>query len=62
MQNHWSEPAKPGHKVKVKMKDEPSDGIIDKSYFITKFSFNKVLLADTSSTRELQFRELKFCH
>ena len=71
MQHQWSELAKPGRKVKVKMKDELSDGIIDKSYFISKLSFDsryfyatakaEVKLADTSSIRELQLRELKFC-
>ena len=58
--------------MKVKIKDELTDAIIEKPYFISKLSFDgcyfyatakaEVKLADTSSIRELQFRELKFCH
>ena len=70
MQDQWLEPAKPGCKVKVKIKDELTDArsLIN---FILKLSFDsyfyatvkaEVKLADTSSTREFQFREFKFCH
>ena len=36
MQDQWLELAKPGHKVKVKMKKELIDAIIEKLYFILK--------------------------
>ena len=39
MQHQSSKLPKPGHKAKVKMKGELSDGIIDKSHFISKLSF-----------------------
>ena len=36
MQQQWSDIIRPGHKVKVKMKDNLTSAVVEKSHFIGK--------------------------
>ncbi len=68
MQQQWNELVSPGCKVKAKLKDEIVAGIVVKSQFISKLSFDcryfyatakvDVNLPESNLTREYQLRDL----